>query len=454
MDTRTEYDSMGPVQVPRDSFYGAQTQRSLQNFRIGEEKMPREIINALVIIKKACAQTNFETGKLDGEREKIIESVCDEILDGSLGESFPLSVWQTGSGTQTNMNVNEVIANRGNAVAGKKLLHPNDHVNMSQSSNDTFPSALHIAAVKSVREKLIPALDGMIGEFLRLEKENEGIITVGRTHLQDAVPIAFSQEISGWRAMVQRCEDSVCSSLDGLLSLALGGTAVGTGLNSPHGFAEEAVKKIAKITGIPFISAKNKFHALSSKDDIAFCHGALRTLAADLMKIANDIRWLASGPRCGIGEIKIPENEPGSSIMPGKVNPTQCEALTMVAAQVMGNDVTVGIAASQGNFQLNVYMPVIAYDFLQSVTLLSDAVRSFTKNCLAGLTANKAKMEENVRRSLMLVTALSPKIGYDNAAKVAKEANRNGTTLREEALRLGFLTEAEFDEAVNPEKMI
>ncbi len=454
MNTRTEYDSMGPVQVPCGSFYGAQTQRSLQNFRIGEEKMPRDIINALVIIKKACAQTNFESGKLDGEREKIIESVCDEILAGGLYDDFPLSVWQTGSGTQTNMNVNEVIANRGNAVAEKKLLHPNDHVNMSQSSNDTFPSALHIAAAKSVTEKLIPSLDGMISELLRLEKENEGIITVGRTHLQDAVPIAFSQEISGWREMVCRSKNAVLSSLDGLLFLALGGTAVGTGLNSPKGFADAAVKKIAEITKIPFVSAKNKFHALSSKDDIAFCHGALKTLAADLMKIANDIRWLSSGPRCGIGEIKIPENEPGSSIMPGKVNPTQCEALTMVAAQVMGNDVTVGIAASQGNFQLNVYMPVIAYNFLQSVTLLSDAVSSFTKNCLAGLCANKEKMDENVRRSLMLVTALSPKIGYDNAAKVAKEANRNGTTLREEAVKLGFMTETEFDEWVKPEKMI
>ena len=454
MNTRKEHDSMGEIFVPSDRWWGAQTQRSLENFRIGEEKMPKEIIAAFAAVKKACAETNFALGCLDKERADVISAVCDEILDGSLDGNFPLSVWQTGSGTQSNMNVNEVIANRGNELAKKKLLHPNDHVNMSQSSNDTFPTALHVAAAVSVKTRLIPALEKAAETLRRLEKDNEGVITVGRTHLQDAVPIAFSQEISGWRAMIEESLSHIGSSLKPLFSLALGGTAVGTGLNCPEGFAKAVAENIAKKTGLPFITAENKFHALSSKDGITFCHGALKSLAADLMKIANDIRWLASGPRCGLGEIIIPENEPGSSIMPGKVNPTQCEALSMVAARVMGNDVSVGVASSQGNFQLNVYMPRIAYTFLQSVRLLSDAVSSFTSNCLEGLLPNREKMAENVSRTLMLVTALSPKIGYDNAAAVAKAARKNTTTLREEAVKLGFLTEEEFDAAVKPENMV
>ena len=454
MDHRIERDSMGEGKVPADRYWGAQTQRSVENFRIGEEKMPLPILRAFALVKKSCALTNRALGLLDDRRAELIVRIADEILAGELDSHFPLVVWQTGSGTQTNMNFNEVIANRGNEIAGEKLLHPNDHVNRSQSSNDTFPTALHVAAYLSLKEQLVPALTEMIEVFRRLEKENEDVITVGRTHLQDAVPIAFSQEISGWRAMIERSLRAVLSSSDGLLDLALGGTAVGTGLNCPAGFAEEVAKELSAETGVPFRSAENKFHALSAKDDIAFAHGALKALAADLMKIANDIRYLASGPRCGLGEIKIPENEPGSSIMPGKVNPTQCEALTMVAAEVMGHDVTIGIAASQGAFQLNVYMPVIAYDFLQSVRLLSDAVRSFTKNCLAGLTADKEKMADNLHRTLMLVTALSPKIGYDKAAEIAKAAHKNGTTLREETVRLGYLTAEEFDEIVRPEQMI
>lgn len=454
MEYRTERDSMGEVQVPADSYWGAQTQRSLENFRIGEEKMPRRILSAFAVVKKACAVTNRALGLLDDKRAGLIVTAAEEILAGKLDGQFPLAVWQTGSGTQTNMNFNEVIANRGNEIAGEKLLHPNDHVNRSQSSNDTFPTALHIAAILSLREGLEPALKEMIAAFRRLEEENAGAVTVGRTHLQDAVPIAFSQEISGWRVMVERSLAAVRAASDGLLDLALGGTAVGTGLNCPKGFAEAVAKEIAAETGVPFRTAPNKFHALSSKDDIAFAHGALKSLAADLMKIANDVRWLASGPRCGLGEIKIPENEPGSSIMPGKVNPTQCEALTMVAAQVMGNDVTVGIAASQGNFQLNVYMPVIAYNFLQSATLLADAARSFTAHCLMGLSANRERMADNLSRTLMSVTALSPKIGYDNAAKIAKAAHKNGTSLREEAVKLGYLTAEEFDALVKPEKMI
>ena len=454
MEYRTERDSMGEVKVPADRYWGAQTQRSYENFRIGEEKMPKGILRAFAVVKKACALTNYSLGLLDEKRATLISSVCDEILAGKLEGHFPLAVWQTGSGTQSNMNFNEVIANRGNEIAGEKLLHPNDHVNRSQSSNDTFPTALHIAAVVALKEKLCPALEEMIADFKRLEKENEGVVTVGRTHLQDAVPIAFSQEISGWRAMVERSLFMIRNASDGLLDLALGGTAVGTGLNCPAGFAEKVAEEVAKETGEPFRTAPNKFHALSSKDDIAFAHGALRALAADLMKIANDIRWLSSGPRCGLGEIRIPENEPGSSIMPGKVNPTQCEALTMVAAEVMGNDVTIGIAASQGNFQLNVYMPVIAYNFLQSVGLLADAVRSFTAHCLSGLTADRKKMKENLDRTLMSVTALSPHIGYDNAAKIAKAAHKNGTSLREEAIAQGFMTGEEFDRLVKPEEMI
>ena len=454
MEYRKERDSMGEISVPSDRYWGAQTQRSLQNFLIGEEKMPLPILHAFALVKKACALTNRSLGLLDERRASLVVTVCDEILDGKLNGHFPLVVWQTGSGTQTNMNFNEVIAHRGNEIAGEPLLHPNDHVNRSQSSNDTFPTALHVAALLALREQVEPALREMCEVLLGLEEQNQGIVTVGRTHLQDAVPIAFSQEISGWRGMIERSLEAIRAASEGLKDLALGGTAVGTGLNCPKGFAERVAKEIAEQTGLPFRTAPNKFHALSAKDDVSFAHGALRALAADLMKIANDVRWLASGPRCGLGEISIPENEPGSSIMPGKVNPTQCEALTMVAAQVMGNDVTVGFAASQGNFQLNVYMPVIAYNFLQSARLLSDGVRSFTKNCLSGLTPNRDKMAENLSKTLMTVTALSPRIGYDRAAEIAKAAHKNGTTLREECLRLGYLSAEEFDEIVKPEDMI
>lgn len=454
MNYRTEKDTMGEVPVEADKLWGAQTERSRNNFKIGSETMPKEIISAFAILKKAAARVNLALGKLDGERASVIEAVCDEITDGKLDGHFPLVVWQTGSGTQSNMNVNEVIANRGNEIAGKKLLHPNDHVNMSQSSNDTFPTAMHIAAYLSVRDRLIPAIDSLIGTFLRLEKENDGIIKTGRTHLQDAVPISFSEEISAWRMMLVSSRNAIITASSGLLDLALGGTAVGTGLNAPAGFSVAVAREIASLTGAPFVTAPNKYHALSSKDEIAFAHGALKTLAADMMKIANDIRWLASGPRCGLSEITIPENEPGSSIMPGKVNPTQCEAVTMVAAQVMGNDVTVGIAASQGNFQLNVFMPVIAYNFLQSSDLLAGAISSFDLHCARGIRANRDKMAENVSRSLMLVTALSPKIGYDNAAMVAKKAHAEGTSLKEAALSLSLVTAEEYDMTVDPEKMV
>lgn len=451
---RVERDSMGEIMVPSDRYWGAQTQRSLEHFPIGVEKMPPEVISAFATLKKAAAIANHKLGRLTDERCELICRVCDEIQEGKLEGNFPLAVWQTGSGTQSNMNVNEVIANRGNELAGEKLLHPNDHVNCSQSSNDTFPSAMHIAAAQGIKLQLLPAMEEMEQELLRLEEANRGIIKTGRTHLQDAVPIAFSQEISGWRAMLLCCKDMLQKALEALYPLALGGTAVGTGLNAPAGFAEGVAEEVAALTGLPFVSEENKFHALSSRDAMVFAHGALKALAADLMKIANDIRWLASGPRCGLGEISIPENEPGSSIMPGKVNPTQCEALTMVAVQVMGNDAAVGIAASQGNFQLNVFMPVLFYNFNQSVRLLSDAIRTFVKNCLRGLTANREKMQENLDKSLMLVTALNPHIGYDRAAKVAKLAFRENCSLKEAAVALGFLTGEEYDRAVQPEKMV
>lgn len=454
MEYRTERDSMGEVKVPADRLWGAQTQRSLQNFQIGQEKMPREIISALALIKAACARVNFSMGLLSEEQKNLIVRVCNSIIAGNFEGEFPLSVWQTGSGTQTNMNLNEVIANSANRMVGKTLLHPNDHVNRSQSSNDVFPTALHLAFARAIGEKLAPALGEMIQTLARLEAENADVITVGRTHLQDAVPLSFGQEIGGWRAMVERSLAAIEKALEGLYDLALGGTAVGTGLNAPAGFGEAVAADLAAETGLPFRSAPNKFHALSARDDVAFAHGALKTLAADLYKIATDIRWLSSGPRCGFGEIAIPENEPGSSIMPGKVNPTQCEALCMVAVQVMGNDTAVGIAASQGNFQLNVYLPLLAYNCLQSVNLLADAVCSFNKNCLCGLRPIREKMEENLRRSLMLVTALSPKIGYDNAAKIALAAHKNGTTLREEALNSGLLSAAEFDALTDPKRMI
>ncbi|MBQ8637884.1 MAG: class II fumarate hydratase [Lachnospiraceae bacterium] len=453
MEYRIERDSMGEMQVPADKYWAAQTQRSFQNFKIGGEKMPAEIVHAFGILKKGAAIANWKLGKLDEEKKDYICKACDEVIDGSLADHFPLVVWQTGSGTQSNMNSNEVIANRGNEIAGKKLLHPNDHINMSQSSNDTFPTALHIAAAMSIEDKLFPAMDKLIATFRRLESENEDVVKSGRTHLQDAVPIRFSQEISGWTNMLEKTRKMLELSLPGLKELALGGTAVGTGLNAPKNFGETVASVISELTGKEFTTAENKFHALTAKDDITFAHGALKALAADLMKIANDVRWLASGPRCGLGEITIPENEPGSSIMPGKVNPTQCESLTMVAVQVMGNDAAVGFAASQGNFELNVFMPVIAYNFLQSVRLLADGIISFNDNCAVGIQAKRDKMSHNLHNSLMLVTALNPYIGYDNAAKTAKKAFKDNISLKEACVELGFLTAEKFDEVFHPEEM-
>ena len=454
MEYRTEHDSMGEVQVPVDKYWGAQTQRSYENFKIGMEKIPVEVIKAFAILKKSAAVANFRLGKMPEGQKNCITKVCDEILTGKLEGNFPLAVWQTGSGTQSNMNVNEVIANRGNELAGKKLLHPNDHVNMSQSSNDTFPTAMYIAAVLQIHNKLIPAMDEMIRTFERLESENQDVIKSGRTHLQDATPIRFSQEISGWRGMLEKTREMLYASLPPLEEIALGGTAVGTGLNAPKGFGEEAAKAVSEFTGIPFKTAGNKFHALTSKDAIVFAHGALKALAADMMKIANDVRWLSSGPRCGLGEIRIPENEPGSSIMPGKVNPTQCESVTMVAVQVMGNDATIGFAASQGNFELNVFMPVIIYNFLQSVTLLTDSLHSFRIHCVEGIQANREKMKENLNRSLMLVTAIAPYIGYENAAKTAKKAYKENISLKEACVKLGFMDANRFDEVFHPEEMV
>lgn len=454
MQYRTEKDSMGEMLVPSDKYWGAQTQRSYQNFKIGEEKMPREIVHAFGILKKAAAGANNELGRLSDEKYAYISKACDEVIDGSLSSHFPLAVWQTGSGTQSNMNANEVIANRGNELAGKKLLHPNDDVNMSQSSNDTFPTAMHIAAVISIEDSLIPAAQKLIETFKRLEEENADVVKSGRTHLQDATPIKFSQEISGWRTMLEKTCDMLKVALPNLKELALGGTAVGTGLNAPEGFSEKVAEKVSGITGKDFVSENNKFHALTSKDAIVFAHGAIKAMAANLMKIANDIRWLASGPRCGLGEIFIPENEPGSSIMPGKVNPTQCEAVTMVAVQVMANDVAVGLAASQGNFELNVFMPVCAYNFLQSARILSDAIISFNNNCAVGIKANREKMSTNLHNSLMLVTALNPYIGYDNAAKTAKKAFKDNISLKEACVELGFLTAEEFDKVFHPEEMV
>lgn len=454
MEYRIEHDSMGEVKVEADRYWGAQTQRSYENFPIGKEKIPMEVIKAFAVLKKSAATANNRLGRLDDRKKELICEVCDEILEGRLDSHFPLAVWQTGSGTQSNMNVNEVIAGRGNEIHGERILHPNDHVNMSQSSNDTFPTAMHIAAVTEIRKQLLPAIDELIETFRRLETENEGIVKTGRTHLQDATPIEFSQEISGWRGMLEKCRDMIVLSMDGLKELALGGTAVGTGLNAPEGFDREAAAAVSEFMGIDFRTAPNKFHALTSKDAIVFAHGALKALAADMMKIANDVRWLSSGPRCGLGEIKIPENEPGSSIMPGKVNPTQCESVTMVAVQVMGNDAAVGIAASQGNFQLNVFMPVIIYNFLQSVELLSDSIKTFNRNCVSGIRPNEEKMKENLHRSLMLVTALNPYIGYENAAKTAKKAYRENISLREACVQLGFLTEERFDEVFHLEQMV
>ena len=458
MEYRIEQDSMGRIPVEKDKYWGAQTERSRQNFPIGvgREPMPQEIIRAFALLKKAAAMANARLlpERMTEEKASAIGAVCDEILEGRLDGHFPLVVWQTGSGTQTNMNLNEVIANRANEIAGKKLLHPNDDVNMSQSSNDTFPTAMHVAALLSLRREVRPALEALIAELSRLERENRDVIKVGRTHLQDAVPLRFSQEISGWRASLERDLSMIRLSSDGLRALALGGTAVGTGLNAPKGFDRLSAELLGELCGEKLYTAENKFAALSSRDELVFAHGALKALAADLLKIANDIRWLASGPRNGLSEIRIPENEPGSSIMPGKVNPTQCEAVTMVAAQVMGNDVTVGLAASQGNFQLNVFLPVCAYNFLQSTRLLSEVMRSFCARCVAGITADRAKMRENVERSLMLVTALNPHIGYENAARTARLAYEEGLTLREACLRLGYLRAEELDEILRPETMV
>jgi fumarate hydratase class II len=458
MKYRIEHDSMGEMRVPEDRLWGAQTQRSVQNFQIGVgiETMPAEIIHAFGILKKAAAMTNaaLVPERMTEEKLSAISKACDEVISGSLNDHFPLVVWQTGSGTQSNMNANEVIANRGNQIAGKRLLHPNDDVNMSQSSNDTFPTAMHIAASLIIQDRLIPAAEALIETLRRLEAENKGVVKSGRTHLQDATPVTFSQEISGWRSSLERDIELLKASLKGLGELALGGTAVGTGLNAPAGFADNVAKNISILTNKDFVSAPNKFHALTSKDEIVFAHGAIKALACDMMKIANDVRWLASGPRLGLGEITIPANEPGSSIMPGKVNPTQCEAVTMVAVQVMGNDVAVGMAASQGNFELNVFMPVCAYNFLQSARLLSEAIVSFDKNCVSGIRANREKMRSNLHNSLMLVTALNPYIGYEKAAQVAKKAYAENLSLKEACLGLGFMTEKEFDRVFKPEQMV
>ena len=458
MEYRVEHDSMGEVRVPADKYWGAQTERSHNNFPIGIgiETMPAEIIHAFGILKKAAARANraLRPEKMTEEKLAAIEQAADEVISGQLLDNFPLVVWQTGSGTQSNMNSNEVIANRGNEIAGKKLLHPNDDINMSQSSNDTFPTAMHIAAVCALEDKVIPAIDTLTATFRRLEAENEGVVKSGRTHLQDATPISFPQEISGWRSSLERDKELLLLAVKPLKELALGGTAVGTGLNTPKGFDTAVAAEIAKLTGKDFKTAENKFHALTSKDEIVFAHGALKALAADMMKIANDVRWLASGPRDGLGEIFIPENEPGSSIMPGKVNPTQCEAVTMVAVQVMGNDVAVSMAASQGNFELNVFMPVCIYNFLQSARLLAESIVSFNDRCACGIRANREKMEHNLHNSLMLVTALNPYIGYENAAKTAKKAYKENISLKEACVSLGFLTAERFDEVFHPENMI
>lgn len=455
MEYRIEHDTMGELKVPADKYWGAQTQRSFENFKIGSQTMPVQIIRAFAILKKAAALTNYDLGTIDKERSDLIVRVCDEILDGKHDDNFPLVIYQTGSGTQSNMNLNEVIANRGNEIANEKVLHPNDHVNKSQSSNDTFPTAIHIAAVTEIDDHLIPALIDLRDALLIKEKEFWGIVKTGRTHLQDATPLTLGQEISGWRSMIDHSIEQIIANMDGLYELALGGTAVGTGLNAPKDFDVTVAGKIAELTGKRFITAKNKFHSLTSKDALVSSHGSLKALAANLMKIANDVRWLASGPRCGIGEIFIPENEPGSSIMPGKVNPTQCEAVTMVAARVMGNDVTIGIGASQGNFQLNVFMPVMISSYLESAILLADCMRSFNENCIKGIEPNLDKIQENLDKTLMLVTALNPYIGYENAAKVAKLALKEKISLKDACCdRMKLMEPEAFDEIVDPKKMV
>ena len=458
MEYRIEHDSMGEIRVPADKYWGAQTQRSVENFPIGVglETMPKEIIRAFGLLKKAAAMANhaIKPQKMTDRKLSAICEACDQIIRGERYDQFPLVVWQTGSGTQANMNANEVIAHIGNEILGENALHPNDDVNMSQSSNDTFPTAMHIAAVLILEDQVLPAIDALVETFTRLEKENEGAVKCGRTHLQDATPISFPQEISGWRTSLEQDRELIKRALPPLHQLALGGTAVGTGLNAPAGFDKAAADALTELTGKPFVTAPNKFHALTSKDELVFAHGALKALACDLMKIANDVRWLASGPRLGLGEITIPANEPGSSIMPGKVNPTQCEALTMVAVQVMGNDAAVGVAASQGNFQLNVFMPVLIYNFLQSARLLAESMTAFNERCAVGIRANREKMGQNLQNSLMLVTALNPYIGYENAAKTAKKAFAENITLKEACVQLGFLTETEFDRVFHPEQMV
>ena len=454
MEYRIEHDTMGEVRVPANHCWGAQTQRSHENFPIGTETIPREVIRAFAILKKAAALANCKLGNLDQKRTDAIAAACDEILAGKLDEEFPLVVWQTGSGTQSNMNVNEVVAARANEILGEKLVHPNDHVNKSQSSNDTFPTAMHIAALIAVEDHVLPAIDVLDQTFVKLSEEYTDIIKVGRTHLQDATPLTLGQEISGWAASLEKDAKMLRKSLDEVRELALGGTAVGTGLNALPEFGETVAAEISALTGKTFITAPNKFHALTSKDELVYVHGAMKALASDLMKIANDVRLLSSGPRCGIGELLIPENEPGSSIMPGKVNPTQCEAMTMVAVQVMANDVAVSMAASQGNFELNVFMPVCIYNFLQSARLLGDAMLSFEERCARGIKPNREKIQEYLNQSLMLVTALNPHIGYENAAKVAKTAFRENLTLKEAAVKLGMLSGERFDEIVRPEKMV
>ncbi|HLZ11076.1 MAG TPA: class II fumarate hydratase [Candidatus Acidoferrum sp.] len=456
--TRSETDSMGPIDVPTDRYYGAQTARSLIHFAIGKDTMPPELIRSFGILKKAAALVNQDLGKLSADKTKLIAEAADEVISGKLNDHFPLRIWQTGSGTQTNMNVNEVISNRaieisGGVMGSKKPIHPNDDVNMSQSSNDTFPTAMHIAAATETARKLLPAVKKLRDALEAKARQFAGIVKIGRTHLQDATPLTVDQEFGGWVNLLDRDGGRIAVALDGLYDLAIGGTAVGTGLNAHPEFAERAARKIAELTGLPFRSHPNKFASLSAHDEIVFASGALKTLAASVMKIANDVRWLASGPRCGLGELSLPENEPGSSIMPGKVNPTQSEALTMVAVQVMGNDAAIGFAGSQGNFELNVFKPVMIFNYLHSVELLADACNSFVDHCVAGIEINRAQIDSYVQNSLMLVTALAPKIGYDNAAKVAKAAHHSGISLREAAIKLGYVTAEEFDAAVKPEDM-
>ena len=451
---REEKDSMGSIQVPKDKYWKAQTQRSLHNFKISTEKMPMEVIEGLALVKKASAIANHRLGHLETEKMEAIAGVADLILDHQLNEHFPLALWQTGSGTQSNMNVNEVIAQYANTHLKAGLLHPNDDVNRSQSSNDTFPTAMHLAAIKALNQQVLPAIDQLIETFDRLAHQYHALVKVGRTHLQDATPLTLGQEISAWTQMLKNNKQMIKDSMKYLYAIALGGTAVGTGLNAPAGFDVEVAKVLAELTNEPIITAPNKFHSLTSKDELVFAHGALTALASNLLKIVNDIRWLASGPRSGLGELSIPENEPGSSIMPGKVNPTQAEAVSMVVAQVLGNDTTISFAASQGNFQLNVFMPVLIYNFLQTTRLLADGMNSFNEHCASGIQANEERINQLLNQSLMLVTALSPIIGYEKAAEIAKLAHLENLTLKEATLKLNYLTEEQFDEIVVPRKMV